>query len=167
MSPKRPSRVKEEVLPEQSSRNIDINKIDEETYQLMFDDQSFSFSIAELERLHHRLSAILRPETVQAKRVRQQTFLNKLKDAEDSGIQALLRSVGHDDILVLLHFSEKDEALKEKLYRNMGENSMKMYAEDLIFQFHEGVPDYLFDEAMTRLIKSADNLTQDNILNYR
>ena len=154
-------------MPEESSKNIDINKIDEETYQLMFDDQSFSFSIAELERLHHRLSAILRPETVQAKRVRQQTFLNKLKDAEDSGIQALLRSVGHDDILVLLHFSEKDEALKEKLYRNMGENSMKMYAEDLIFQFHEGVPDYMFDESITRLIKSAENLIEDDVLSYR
>ena len=57
--------------------------------------------------------------------------------------------------------------MKKKLYRNMGENSMKMYAEDLLFQFQEGVPDYLFDEAMTRLIKSAENPTQDDVLNYR
>ena len=155
------------MAPEQAGRKIDINKIDDQTYQVIFDDQILSFSITDLERLHHRLSAILRPETVREKRARQQTFLTKLKDAEDSGIQALLRSVGHDDILVLLHFSENDEALKEKLYRNMGKNSMKMYAEDLLFQFQEGVPDYLFDEAMTRLIKSAENLIQDDVLNYR
>ena len=158
--------MEEGVVPEQAGRNIDINKIDEQTYQLIIDDQIFSFSITDLERLHHRLSAILRPETVREKRARQQTFLTKLKDAEDSGIQALLRSVGHEDILVLLHFSEKDEVLKEKLYRNMGGNSKKMYAEDLLFQFNEGVPDYLFDEAMTRLIKSAENLSQDDVLNY-
>ena len=100
------------MVPEQSGKQIDINKVDEHTYQLVFDDEIFSFRITDLERLHHRLSAILRPETVREKRARQQIFLTKLKDAEDSGIQALLRSVGHEDILVLLHLSEKDEVLK-------------------------------------------------------
>ena len=164
--PKRPSRDLEKLVPGEGVKNIGIDEVGEETYQLKIDDQIILINIEDLERLHHRLSAIHRPETVQEKRARQENFLNKLKDAEDSGIQALLRSVGHNDILVLLHSSEKDDALKDKLYRNMGENSIKMYAEDLLFRFSEGVPDYLFDEAITRLIKIAESLTQDNVLNY-
>ena len=154
------------VVPEKSSMTIDIDMIDDETYQLYFDDQTFLFSITELERLHHRLSTILRPETVQEKRSRQMAFLSQLKGAEDAGIQALLRSAVHDDILVLLHSSENDKALKEKLYGNMGEKSVRMYAEDLLFKFPEGVPDYLMDEAMTRLSKTAESLAQDGALKY-
>ena len=154
------------MVPEQMGMEIDIDKVDDETYQLKFDEHQVIISITELEQLHHRLSSILRPETVQEKRSRQQTFLNQLKGAEDAGIQALLRSAVHDDILVLLHSSEKDEALKEKLYGNMGKNSVRMYAEDLLFKFPEVVPDYLFDEAMTRLIKTAESLAQDGALKY-
>ena len=154
------------VVPEKSSMTIDIDMIDDETYQLFFDDQTFLFSITELERLHHRLSALLRPETVQEKRSRQVAFLSQLKGAEDAGIQALLRSAIHDDILVLLHSSENDKALKEKLYGNMGEKSVRMYTEDLLFKFPEGVPDYLLDEAMTRLTKTAESLAQDGALKY-
>ena len=154
------------MVPEKIGMEIDIDKVDDETYQLKFDEHQVIISIIELEQLHHRLSSILRPETVQEKRSRQQTFLNQLKEAEDAGIQALLRSAVHDDILVLLHSSENDEALKEKLYGNMGENSVRMYAEDLLFKFPEVVPDYLFDEAMTRLIKTAESLAQDGALKY-
>ena len=64
-----------------------------------------------------------------------------------------MRRASHDDILVLLRASEGDVALKKKLYSNMSENSIKIYVEDLVFQFRQGLPDYRLDEAMTRLLK--------------
>ncbi len=84
----------------------------------------------------------------------------------DTGIQTLLRAATHDDILVLLHSSEEDQDLQNRLYGNMTENSLKMYLEDLLFQFREGVPDYRFDEAMTRLIKTAEALAKDGKLRF-
>jgi len=147
--------------------DIHVNQINDQTYELIFDGQVVSISIGDMERLHHRLSDILRPETAQEKRSRHQSFLTKLKSAEDAGIQALFRAATHDDILVLLHSSEQDEDLKKKLYGNMSENSMKVYVEDLVFQFREGVPDYRFDEAMTRLLKTAEGLASDGVLRFR
>ena len=93
-------------------------------------------------------------------------FDSKLSSASDSGIQSLLRTASHDDILVLLHSSEKDTALKKKLYGNMSENSIKMYIEDMLFQFSDGVKSYQFDEAMTRLIKTVETLVEQGALTY-
>ena len=36
----------------------------------------------------------------------------------------------------------------------MSDNSVKLYVEDLLFQFREGVPGYRFDAAMLRLIET-------------
>ena len=57
--------------------------------------------------------------------------------------------------------------LKKKLYGNMSENSMKIYEEDLVFQFREGLPDYRLDEAMTRLLKTAERLAQEGNLKFK
>ena len=146
---------------------IDVRQIDNQIYELVFDETTIAISISDMERLHHQLSDILRPETAQEKRSRHQAFLTKLKTAEDNGIQALLRAAAHDDILILLHSSEQDDDLKKKLYGNLSENSMKIYMEDLVFRFSEGVPDYRFDEAMTRLLKTAENLSKDGALNFK
>lgn len=146
---------------------IDVRQIDNQIYELVFDETTIAISISDMERLHHQLSDILRPEMTQEKRSRHQAFLTKLKTAEDNGIQALLRAAAHDDILILLHSSEQDDDLKKKLYRNLSENSRKIYMEDLVFQFREGVPDYRLDEAMARLLKTAETLSEDGALNFK
>ena len=92
------------------------------------------------------------------------SICRRLRAANDTGIQALLRSAAHDDILVLLHSSEQDAALKEKLYSNMSGNSIKMYVEDLLFEFREGVPGYRFDSAMLRLIDTVEAMTRAGTL---
>ncbi len=147
--------------------DISVNQDNDKNFELVFDKTTIPISIGEMERLHYQLSNILRPTTVQEKKTRHQAFLDKLKFAEDSGIQALLRTVAHDDILVLLHASEQDMMLKKKLYGNMSENSMKIYEEDLVFQFREGLPDYRLDEAMTRLLKTAERLAQEGNLKFK
>ena len=146
---------------------IKVNQLNDRTFELVLGRQTISISIEDMERLHFQLSEILRPDTVFEKRSRHKAFLTRLKTADDSGIQALLRTAGHDDILVLLNYSEQDDELKKKLYRNMSENSMKLYVEDLMFQFKEGLPDYRFDEAMTRLLRTAEDLIEDGALTYK
>ena len=147
--------------------DISVNQGNDETFELVFDEMTIPISIGDMERLHYQLSNILRPTTVQEKKIRHQAFLAKLKSAEDSGLQALMRTAAHNDILVLLHTSEQDEVLKKKLYGNMSENSMKVYVEDLLFQFREGLPEYRFDEAMTRLLKMAESLAKDGALKFK
>ena len=147
--------------------DISVNQDNDKNFELVFDKTTIPISNREMERLHYQLSNILRPTTVQEKKTRHQAFLDKLKFAEDSGIQALLRTVAHDDILVLLHASERDMMLKKKLYGNMSENSMNIYEEDLVFQFREGLPDYRLDEAMTRLLKTAERLAQEGNLKFK
>ena len=80
--------------------------------------------------------------------------------------KALLRTAAHDDILVLLHSSEDKTELHNKLYGNMSDNSVKLYMEDLLFQFREGVPGYRFDAAMLRLIETAETLVGEGALNF-
>ena len=147
--------------------DISVNQCNDETFELVFDETAIPISIGDMEQLHYQLSKILRPTTVQEKKARHQAFLAKLKFAEDSGIQALMRRASHDDILVLLRASERDVALKKKLYSNMSENSIKIYVEDLVFQFRQGLPDYRLDEAMTRLLKTAENLAKDGTLSFK
>ena len=147
--------------------DVRVNQGNGESFELVFDELTIPISIGDMERLHYQLSHILRPTTVHEKKNRHQAFLAKLKFAEDSGIQALMRTAAHDDILVLLHASEQDVVLKKILYRNMSDNSMKIYVEDLLFQFREGLPDYRFDEAMTRLLKTAESLAKDGTLKFK
>lgn len=145
---------------------INLNKIDDETYEIVLGDQRTRVGPLDMERLHRFLSDVLRPETAQEKRSRHQAFLAKLKGADDPGIQALLRSASHDDILILLQSSEDDDVLKGRLSGNMTENSLQMYMEDLAFQFRDGIPAYQFDEAMTRLLKTADSLVKAGKLTF-
>ena len=147
--------------------HISVNQGNDENFELVFDDTTIPISIGDMEQLHYQLSNILRPTTVQEKKARHQAFLAKLKFAEDSGIQTLMRAAAHDDILVLLHASEQDVMLKKKLYGNMSENSKKIYVEDLVFQFRQGLPDYRLDEAMTRLLKIAESLAKDGTLKFK
>ncbi|MBT3990558.1 MAG: hypothetical protein HON14_15180 [Rhodospirillaceae bacterium] len=144
--------------------DITVNKIADETYEILFGENRIEVSSEDLEHLHSQLSGILRPETVAEKLVRHKELLDNLARANDNGIQSLLRLAEHDDVVILLKTSEEDEALKKKLYSNMTENAIKMFVEDMVFLMREGVPNYKFDEAMTRLIKSVEELTENGTL---
>ena len=93
-------------------------------------------------------------------------FIAKLANANDVGIENLIRGADDDDVLVLLKSVEDDEALTEKLYRNMSERSRKMYREDLGFRFANGVPDADIDRASHRLLQQAKALENEGLLSY-
>ncbi len=140
--------------------DINVNKLEDDTYEILFGDNRIEVSAQDLEHLHSQLSAILRPETVAEKQSRHQEFLGQLLRANDSGIQSFLRLADHDDVVILLNTVQDDDALMKKLYGNMTENAIKMFVEDMTFLMREGVPNHKFDEAMTRLIKSVEQLVQ-------
>ncbi len=143
---------------------VDLTKISPGRFELTLDDRRIAMSAAELEALRICIDDAIRPESRLERDKRYQEFLAELRTANDPGIQALLRTAAHEDILVLLHSSEQDVDLKKKLYGNMSENSIKMYVEDLLFEFREGVPLYRFDEAMARLIKIVESMVRAGTL---
>jgi hypothetical protein len=143
---------------------VDVQKISDDAYEIINDDQRLALNVQDLGRLETLLADILRPKIKADRSHKYQQFLNNLGNANNAGIQALLRTATHEDILVLLHSSENDMPLKKKLYGNMTENSVKIYVEDILFQFREGVPAYRFDEAMIRLIATVETLVKDGAL---
>jgi flagellar motor switch protein FliG len=89
-----------------------------------------------------------------------------IKNANDLGIQRLLRVAKHDDILVLLKIAESDKITLNKFYGNMTETLKKMIAEDLDFQFSNDVPGAAIKEAINRLAKIAKDLEDEGTLIY-
>jgi flagellar motor switch protein FliG len=143
---------------------VELTKISGGRYALTLGERRIEIDVADLDAVRRLIDDALRPESRIERAVRYRTFLEGLRAANDTGIQALLRSAAHDGILVLLYSSEHDAALKKKLYGNMTENSIKMYVEDLLFEFRNGVPDYRFDGAMLRLIEHVDDMVRAGTL---
>jgi flagellar motor switch protein FliG len=143
---------------------VELIKLTTTRYALTLGERRIEIDVGDLDVLRRLADDALRPESRIERAVRYRTFLEGLRAANDSGIQGLLRSAAHDDILVLLYSSEHDNALKKKLYGNMTENSVKMYVEDLLFEFREGVPDYRFDAAMLRLIEHVEGMVRAGTL---
>lgn len=90
----------------------------------------------------------------------------RLKRANDVGVQALIRAVEHDDILVLLKVGENDRDLTRKLYDNMSERMRKMCVEDMLFKFKEGIADETVGAAMGRVGRKAADLEVAGTLTY-
>jgi flagellar motor switch protein FliG len=143
---------------------VELTKISKGRYALTLGERRTEIDVADLDALRRLADDALRPESKVERAMRYRTFLEGLRGANDNGIQALLRTAAHDDILVLLYSSENDDQLKKKLYGNMTENSIKMYVEDLLFEFRNGVPDYRFDGAMLRLIDHVDGMVRAGTL---
>ncbi len=147
--------------------NITLTKIAPDQFTLTLDEQSIEISERDLKTLWMRIEDAVRPEDRAQREARIRAFLDRLTEANDTGIQALLRTAAHEDILVLLYSSEQDDRLKKKLYGNMSENSIKMFVEDLLFVFREGVPGYRVDDAMLRLIGTVDKMVESGTLSFK
>jgi flagellar motor switch protein FliG len=145
---------------------IEVAKTEPGRFALTLDARTIEVDERDLRTLWTQIEDVIRPEDRAKRGERYRTFLHHLTEASDSGIQNLLRTAAHEDILVLLHSSERDETLKKKLYRNMSQNSMKLYIEDLLFEFREGVPGYRFDDAMLRLIDTVEKMASAGTISF-
>jgi len=145
---------------------IEGNRVNQDQFEIVIDDQRLTLDTDGLARLNQEIGDLLDPAARIQRAERYERLLARLRSANNTGIQALLRTAAHDDILVLLHSSEDKTELHTKLYGNMSDNSVKLYMEDLLFQFREGVPEYRFDAATLRLIETAETLVGEGALNF-
>lgn len=93
-------------------------------------------------------------------------LMGHLQDANDVGIETLIRAAADDDVLVLLKSAEENEALSAKLYRNMSQRTAKMYRDDLSFRYADGIPDADIGRAASRLAAHAQALESEGLLQY-
>ena len=146
--------------------DFDVRQTGDGTYELSLDEFSVGATTEELEALLFRLLEIVHPEQIVEKDQRHKKFLDRLRDANGIGIQALLRSGSYDDVLVLLRMSDADNELTDKLYGNLTEKSIKLYVEDLVFKYKDGVPGHLADAALNRLMRAMENLEADGAMAF-
>jgi flagellar motor switch protein FliG len=146
--------------------SVTVKRLADDRYAITSEGTELVLDTAALEELHAELTEILRPDTAAEKRAQRHAFMEKLATASDVGIQALLITAGHDDILVLLRAAESAPALSEKLHANMTEKSARLYAEDLSFMFRDAIPVHRLDEATQRLIALVDDLAEAGTLTF-
>lgn len=88
----------------------------------------------------------------------------RIKAGNDIGIQKLLRVADHDDLLVLLKYTEEDGPLYDKIFGNMTEKSQKIFREDLSYRFREGVAESELGKTINRLAVIAHELEEEGTL---
>jgi len=142
---------------------IDVTKHDDGAFGLTFDGNEVSLSAQDMKMLLLQITQILAPGPEVARKIEadRQRFLERLKGAIDVDLQIFIQAADHDDVVVLLKAAEDDQAAREKLFRNMSENSRKMFIEDMEFRFREDVPVSQFSAALSRLHQTAEELRSD------
>ena len=102
--------------------DIEVNRVNEDRFEIILEDRRTVVDRDGLARLSRHLNDLLDPVAREARAERYNEFLDRLQTANNTGIQALLGTAAHDDILVLLHSSEENAELRKKLYGNMSDN---------------------------------------------
>lgn len=147
---------------------ISVHKTGADAFAVTIGDTRVTLNASDLRALLLEITQVLLPGANPGASPRHQAsdLLARLKRASDIGLQALIRTVHHDDVLVLLKIGERDEVLRRKLYANMSERKRKMCVEDMLFKFKDGVAEDLVGETMGRLGRAAANLEVDGHLTY-
>jgi hypothetical protein len=145
---------------------VEVKQLEDGGVEITFGERTITFTRDEAQAVHFHLTEFLRPETAEEIAERHAAFLARLRGANRTGIQALMRTGTHDDVLILLRMAEGDDRLTRKLYGNMTENAIKLYVEDLVFKYKQGVPGHLADAAVNRLGIAVDILVADGTLKF-
>ena len=147
---------------------IAVTKSSDNTFEIAFGDQTISVGLDDLKSLLMEVTRVLAPSGSPNKGSEAQAsdLVSRMKSADDVGIQKFIPSVDEDDILILLKYGEDDEALLKKFYSNMSERSRKMHAEDMAYKFQNGIPAGQLEAAVSRLLKTAQQMEQDGSLTF-
>ncbi len=145
---------------------ITVTKADDDAFELVFGDTEIALDGAQLKSLLIEITGVLSAGGGAATDIEKRTraFILRIKNADDLGIQKLIAATDHEDVLVLLKTGEDDEALLEKFYGNMSERSRKIFAEDLIYKFKEGVSSAAAGAAVHRLARTVAELEEEGSL---
>ncbi|MBL6932611.1 MAG: hypothetical protein ISR45_06640 [Rhodospirillales bacterium] len=146
---------------------ISARKVAPDVYAINFDDTEVVLEGKEIKMLLLEVMQTLAPGGATKKEdTRAKDFMRHIKNANNVGIQKLLLVADHEDLLILLKTGELDTVLQEKFFSNMSDNNRKMFEEDLIYQFRDGVPGPKVKQAINRLIETAKDLEVEGSLNY-
>lgn len=147
---------------------ITVTKNEQGAIVIAFDETKVTLNGAETKTLLLGITKILLPEGAMGKSAAQRAdeFIQRIKAANDLGIQKFLRVAEHDDLLVLLKIGEGDTDLAGRVYGNMTEKSHKIFAEDLAYRFEAGVSDEELGKAIARLTVVARDLENEGTLQF-
>ena len=132
-------------------------------YSVSFDDTEIRLDARDLKELLIQAAEVLAPSAAFEKKADadRRVFMARLSDADDVGIQALIQTADHDDIVVLLKASGHGNELFEKLIRNMSETNRKIFLEDMDYKFQNDALDSMVRAAFSRLHRVVEQLEED------
>ncbi len=144
---------------------ISAHKVSPDVYALNFDDIEVVLQGKEIKTLLFEVMQTFAPgESTKSEANRSKDFMRRIKNANDVGIQKLLLVADHEDLVVFLKNGELDEKLQDKFFKNMSDKNRKMFEEDLIYQFKEGIPAERTKQAINRLMKIVKDLELEGSL---
>ncbi len=146
---------------------ISARKVAPDVYALNFGDTEVVLEGKEIKMLLLEVMQTLAPGgSTKKEDTRTKDFMRRIKNANDVGIQKLLLVADHEDLLVLLKNGELDMVLQDKFFNNMSDKNRKMFEEDLLYQFKDGVPAARAKKAINRLIETTKDLEVEGSLTY-
>ena len=146
---------------------ITVKKAAPDVFELTLDDTTVALEGDDLKELLLQITRVLIPAPQpEDARERARDFMRRIKNANDLGIQKLLRQVDPDDVLVLLKIAENNPAVRDKFHRNMSERSQKIFSEDLAYRFKDKVPASRAAAAIERLSAAVAGLEEEGALFY-
>jgi len=147
---------------------ISVKKAQNGVFAISIDDSVHTLSAQDLKRLLMEAVRALTPGALPTLSPSEEAhdLGERLKNANDPGVQKLIVNAGDEDMLIFLKSTEDDGVLQEKMFSNMSDRKHKMISEDLDFRFPEGVNDDELGEAVLRLIDLCNQLQHEGTLEY-
>ncbi len=138
------------------------------TYAISFDGDEVKLDTRDLKELLMQTTEVLAPTAAVSRKADadQRVFMARLSAADDVGVQALIQTAGHDDIVVLLKMSELDHELRDKLIHNMSDTNRKIFLEDVDYKFQQDAVESLVRAAFVRLQRVVEELEDDGRVLY-
>lgn len=145
---------------------ISVKKAQNGVYAVSFDETTHTLTTQDVKVLLMQAVRALTPGAISTVPPAEEAhdLAERLKTANDPGLQKLILSVTDDDLLIFLKSTENDTVLHAKMFDNMSQRKHKMMSEDLEFRFVDGVDEDRLGEAVIRLIEVTNQLQSDGVL---
>jgi hypothetical protein len=145
---------------------ISVKKAQNGVYAVSFDETTHTLTTQDVKVLLMQAVRALTPGAISTIPPAEEAhdLAERLKTANDPGLQKLILSVTDDDLLIFLKSTENDTVLHAKMFDNMSQRKHKMMSEDLEFRFVDGVDEDRLGEAVIRLIEITNQLQSDGVL---
>jgi len=147
---------------------ISVNKAQTGIYSVSLDGATHTLSTRDLKTLLLEAVKVMTPGALPTLSPREEAHElgDRLKTANDPGLQKFINSAADDDIVIFLKCTEDDTALHEKMFANMSERKHKMLSEDLEYRFHDDILDDDLSTAVVKLVELTNHLQDEGTLEF-